>query len=131
MEMCYQGTLAMPKSYAVMDQDEMMYVEGGFYINKNKCATMATYISMLVGVSKAALAVMALGALAAKIGQKAIPIVNKLTGLSVTAKVIGIALTAIAVIELASFCNGIITADRKNKGVSMKWKGVFTNKTYY
>ena len=33
MEMCYQGTLAMPKSYAVMDQDEMMYVEGGYYID--------------------------------------------------------------------------------------------------
>ena len=29
MEMCYQGALAMPKSYAVMDEDEMMYVEGG------------------------------------------------------------------------------------------------------
>lgn len=37
MEMCYQGTLAMPKSYAVMDQDEMMYVEGGAYISKTNC----------------------------------------------------------------------------------------------
>ena len=29
MEMSYGGTLVMPKSYAVMDQEEMCYVEGG------------------------------------------------------------------------------------------------------
>lgn len=27
--MCYDGTLVMPSSYAVMDQEEMTYVEGG------------------------------------------------------------------------------------------------------
>lgn len=29
MEMCYGGALVMPNSFAVMDEDEMMYVEGG------------------------------------------------------------------------------------------------------
>ena len=29
MEMCYDGALVMPSSYAVMDEEEMMYVEGG------------------------------------------------------------------------------------------------------
>ena len=29
MEMCYDGALVMPSSYAVMDSDEMTYVEGG------------------------------------------------------------------------------------------------------
>ena len=29
MDMCYDGTLVMPSSYAVMDEDEMSYVEGG------------------------------------------------------------------------------------------------------
>ena len=29
MEMCYSGALVMPSSYAVMDEEEMMYVEGG------------------------------------------------------------------------------------------------------
>ena len=32
MEMCYDGALVMPSSYAVMSEDEMTYVEGG--INK-------------------------------------------------------------------------------------------------
>ena len=27
MEMCYDGTLVMPSSYAVMDEEEMTYVE--------------------------------------------------------------------------------------------------------
>ena len=29
MEMCYDGALVMPSNYAVMSEDEMMYVEGG------------------------------------------------------------------------------------------------------
>lgn len=29
MEMCYEGALVMPSSYAVMDEEEMPYVEGG------------------------------------------------------------------------------------------------------
>lgn len=30
MEMTYGGALVMPSSYAMMDEEEMMYVEGGF-----------------------------------------------------------------------------------------------------
>ncbi len=30
MEMCYDGALVMPKSYALMNEDEMTYVEGGW-----------------------------------------------------------------------------------------------------
>lgn len=37
MEMCYDGALVMPSSYAVMDSDEMTYVEGGgVYISNSK-----------------------------------------------------------------------------------------------
>lgn len=31
MEMCYDGALVMPSSYAVMSEEEMTYVEGGFF----------------------------------------------------------------------------------------------------
>ena len=86
---------------------------------------------MLTGVAQTALTVMALGTLAMKIADKAVPIVNKLTGLNFGVKVIGVLLTAVAAIQLASFCNGILTADRKGTGVSMKWRGAFTNKKYY
>lgn len=29
MEMCYDGALVMPSSYAVMNEEEMTYLEGG------------------------------------------------------------------------------------------------------
>lgn len=29
MEMCYDGALIMPRNYAVMSEDEMIYVDGG------------------------------------------------------------------------------------------------------
>lgn len=52
MEMCYDGALVMPSSYAVMNQDEMTYVEGGI-----ACKTLGriidggiTIISLLCGI---------------------------------------------------------------------------------
>lgn len=40
MEMCYEGTLAMPSNYVVMDSEEMTYVEGGgtLTVDLNKAA---------------------------------------------------------------------------------------------
>ena len=34
MELCYDGALVMPSSYAVMDEEEMTYVEGGGWKEK-------------------------------------------------------------------------------------------------
>ena len=35
MGMCYDGTLVMPSSYAVMNEEEMTYVEGGGKVTVN------------------------------------------------------------------------------------------------
>ena len=50
MEMCYDGALVMPSNYAVMNEEEMTYVEGGnatlsmkrAYLNKNTCLAEAS-----------------------------------------------------------------------------------------
>ncbi len=34
MDMCYDGALIMPSNYAVMDEEEMIYVEGGVSVKK-------------------------------------------------------------------------------------------------
>ena len=34
MEMCYDGALVMPSNYAIMDEEEMTYVEGGGLFQK-------------------------------------------------------------------------------------------------
>lgn len=36
MEKCYDGALVMPSSYAVMNEEEMTYVEGGGKITINR-----------------------------------------------------------------------------------------------
>ena len=74
MEMCYDGTLVMPSSYAVMDEEEMTYVEGGWCIEnklwgyniylthkERQCLTAGQAIAGLasVGVGTAALAAFA------------------------------------------------------------------------
>lgn len=50
MEMCYDGALVMPGSYAVMSEDEMTYVEGGSSGNGfwNKASTIGTAINIIV-----------------------------------------------------------------------------------
>ena len=54
MEMCYDGTLVMPGSYAVMSEDEMLYVEGGEtiaynvgFLSKTFCFGYATTYKIL------------------------------------------------------------------------------------
>ena len=43
MEMCYDGALVMPSNYAVMDEEEMMYIEAGKKITIT-LAAVATYL---------------------------------------------------------------------------------------
>lgn len=47
MEMCYDGALVMPSSYAVMDEEEMQYLEGGAVSTSYKTAKNAS--SYLLG----------------------------------------------------------------------------------
>lgn len=46
MDMCYDGALVMPSSYAVMNEEEMTYVEGGKYISKSDCINGLCAIGM-------------------------------------------------------------------------------------
>lgn len=52
MEMCYNGALVMPSNYAIMDEEEMIYVEGGISCKKlGKIIDGAiTIISFICGV---------------------------------------------------------------------------------
>lgn len=60
MEMCYDGVLVMPSSFAVMDEREMQYVDGGVdplpmkrgYLNKSTCKTTAAKYTAATGLSK-------------------------------------------------------------------------------
>ncbi|MGN0351591.1 MAG: hypothetical protein ACI4ES_08055 [Roseburia sp.] len=45
MDMCYEGALVMPSSYAVMDEEEMTYVEGGIGVE----AVLAIILSVAGG----------------------------------------------------------------------------------
>lgn len=63
MEMCYDGALVMPSSYAVMEQEEMTYVEGGVslkvkksYLNKNTCLSVASKYTAKTGLGKTRIA---------------------------------------------------------------------------
>ena len=52
MDMCYDGALVLPSSYAVMEQEEMTYTEGGkFYgvnLNKKQCSSVAYTLTVFI-----------------------------------------------------------------------------------
>ena len=52
MEMCYDGTLVMPSNYAVMDEDDMMYVDGGGTLTITlKKSTIQAAIGAIAGIA--------------------------------------------------------------------------------
>lgn len=56
MEMCYDGTLVLPSSYSVMDEEEMTYVEGGkvysISISKKLCGDIAAGYAGVAAVAQ-------------------------------------------------------------------------------
>lgn len=66
MDMCYDGALVMPSSYAVMSEEEMTYVEGGRTSKIYKASDALTYLTKQVRLctaeSVASLAVAGAGA---------------------------------------------------------------------
>ena len=51
MEMCYDGALVMPSNYAVMSEDEMMYVDGGKAITINRTTIRNAIASVWATIS--------------------------------------------------------------------------------
>lgn len=45
MELCYDGALVLPSSYAVMDEEEMCYTEGGIAVT-----TVATIVGTVITI---------------------------------------------------------------------------------
>lgn len=90
MELCYDGALALPSSYAVMDEEEMTYLEGGKEIanlSKKQCINGLCAIGLSPQVAIA-------GALTYTLAKCLINKVSKFGGLA-TAVVAGILLSLI------------------------------------
>ncbi len=48
MEMTYNGTLVMPANYAVVNEEEMTYVDGGWRIKRGWAAGAIDAVAMLI-----------------------------------------------------------------------------------
>lgn len=70
MEMCYDGAL-VPSSYAIMDEEEIMYVEGGALSKADKaliigiCAASAVALTVALVYGQLALAAAVVGCITA------------------------------------------------------------------
>ena len=65
MEMCYNGELVMPKNYAVVNEEEMSYVDGGATYSASQCRDFVAALGLCSG--QALMAVAAGAAVVAKL----------------------------------------------------------------
>ncbi len=113
MEVYYDGALIMPNSYAVMNEEEMSYVEGGYYLDNASCkgvlfALGATAASNPVTV---AFLINTVGASGLAASLSTIPVIGVILG----------GYGAWALINSAeSFSSALCTAVKKNKGVEIE-----------
>ena len=72
MEMCYDGTLVMPSSYVVMNEEEMTYTEGGALIDIkiNRKTIESACLKVWAGVCAASTICWLAGVSAADLGAK-------------------------------------------------------------
>ena len=121
MEMTYDGTLVMPSSYAVMDEDEMMYLEGGAHIDWSMvgaiCAVASlgiqatTYVKQY-GVPKAI----------TKIGGNIVAASNAVLRF-VKNNIVGIIVGIIIGLGIAYLAPKFANAACKKVGVDITWSG--------
>lgn len=111
MEMCYDGALVMPSNYAVMDENEMTYVEGGKTMTKNQC------IDALVAIGIASPQLAIAGALTFMLAKVLIGKIANFAGIA--AKVVTVILSW-AASQIVNF--GVaIARGALNRGVNVYW----------
>lgn len=106
MELCYDGALVMPSNYAMMNEDEMTYVDGGgrIYFHMSK-STLVNIVSSAFGYMGKAQG----GALGAVIGVAAATAIGPYAG-----AVVG-AIAGLVLADLLGWACGGISAALINK----------------
>lgn len=116
MEMCYDGALVMPNSYAVVNEEEMTYVDGGFYMTNEDCKVFVWALGVTVTENAAgiAAAISAMGSAGLASIASSIPVLGW---------VVGIVGVGYLTIQGKEFAESICGALQKGKGVdvSLGW----------
>ena len=125
--MSYTAALKMPSSYAVMNEEEMTYLEGGdYYISNEDCKAILFALGATAASSPVAVATLitsvSSGTLAATLGT--IPVIGQI--------IAGYGIWAI-VNSAESFSSALCTAVLSNKGISVelgfKWFSPYIKST--
>lgn len=120
--------LVLPQHYVEVEQEEMMYLDGGFYISNHilKSSLMA------VGINAIGFTLVGIGvhALSKKISAKVAAFAGKI-GLSFGGPVVGV-LSFIAGGSLAwTFSSAVANALIQGKGVEIDWRRAFGKVPYW
>lgn len=112
MEMYYDGALVMPKNYAVVDEEEMEYVDGGYYMDNATVQQFMLALGMTAfsNVAAVTMAIQAVGAAGIASIASSIPVLGWIAG------AIG---AAYIVIQAKDFAEACCSAIQNNKGIDI------------
>lgn len=120
MEMCYDGALVMPSSYAVMDEEEMTYVEGGWCI-ENKLWGYNIYLThkerQLLSEGQTIAGLASAGVGTAILGAFANIVANYDNGYGVKIRMFG-------PLKIGAYCAGIVPLTKSQQKSFAKRNGV-------
>lgn len=116
MEMCYEGTLAMPSNYVVMDSEEMSYAEGGAVLtytdSRNILAAIAINPTTIVAIGVSIV-------VAKRIVSRVAAVMGGVVGWA-AAVILGVAVSFVAA-QLITFARGIGLSAVKKRSVDFSF----------
>ena len=116
MEMCYDGTLVMPANYAVVSEDEMTYVDGGFYMTHEDCQIFVMALGLTVSSNAPAIAT----AISAMGGTGLATLAGSGPGLGLIVGIVGVGYLTIQAKDFAESLCGALSSG-KGVDVSVGW----------
>jgi len=122
--------LVLPKNYVSIEKDEMEYIDGGIYLSRITCLTLASAAGIGCALGKAG--IQAISAyLVAKGTTLAAKVIAMASSLGPVGTIIAAVGTVIIASQIISFMIPVVVAIANGTGCSMDWFFVFHNYKYY
>ncbi len=121
MEMCYDGTLIMPNSYVVMQEEEMSYVDGGIYFSNRTLCTIGKAVFYSAAYNPIGTVLVGLGVYKAY-GMLCAGVAKIAAKIGAFSKVLGVAFAIMGAITVKDIGYTLINALIQGKGIDIGLK---------
>lgn len=129
MDMCYDGVLVMPSSYAVMSEEEMTYMEGGIYFSNKTLCTIGKTVFYCTAFNPIGTVLVGLGVYKAY-GILCAGVAKIAAKIGMFSRVLGVAFGIMGVLTVRDIGFALIDALIQGKGIDIGLKKTWFGMPY-